>query len=192
MYEVLAGMRVPDIRIKPLAEPGTAPAKPLPGVRQLPAHALATSRLPFGDASGDEGPRRLVVADGCQAELLLCDQRVLVLAEQILQRLGVVDEALVGSASGRRELSGVPRSLELDAKTVHCRIGRLLSEARDGLRKSPELLPRDALETNALDSGCEPQRQSKSREEQPVVIAVQDRKQIVPRQAALVVELCHE
>ena len=174
------------------AEPGTAPAQPLPGVRESLTHEQSASELPLGDASGDERRRRPVVDDGCQAKVLLCDESVLILAQEILQRLGVVDEALVGSTPGRRELGGVPRSLELDPKAVHRRVPGVLAEPPDGLRETAKLLPRHPLEPNALDSGRKPRRQPKSRQKQPVAIAVQDREQFLPHPAPRVLELRHE
>ena len=61
------GLTLVGLKLVLHSEPGTAPAQPLPGVREPLSHEQSTSKLTFGDASGDEGRRRLVVDDRSEA-----------------------------------------------------------------------------------------------------------------------------
>jgi len=53
---------------------------------------------PFGESARDEGCRGRRIDDGRGSQALLCDRRILMLSEEILQRLGLGEEPHCGLA----------------------------------------------------------------------------------------------
>ena len=96
------------------------------GAGDPPALVLALDHAPGGERLGNAGARLHERPDA-----LLGDGRVLVVAEHVLEQLGVADDGRGGLADGALgELGGIAGALDGDAGGVQLGVGRILRRAR--------------------------------------------------------------
>src|SRR5262249_45238385 len=100
-----------------------------PSTGELSTKFCSTGRLALQELAGHEGGGGPAGPGGQLADALLSHHRVLVVAEEVLQLLGALDEALGRVADrGRDHLGGVARPLDLDPELVQRLVGGLIAE----------------------------------------------------------------
>src|SRR5262249_28618328 len=128
-----------DAEAPPGPRPGLAGAlpQPLPRLREPARRALPASVLALGQPTRDERGRGGVVDDRRVPEPLLGDRRVLMLAEQGLQRARRLEEAVSLARGG--ELRRVAGALDGDPQGVQLLVGRVVAEPPNGGDEPAEL-----------------------------------------------------
>lgn len=140
--------------------------------------ALAPPALPFREAPSGERRRGSHVLDRRSAQSLLGHDGLVVLADQVLEDVGVGENPLAHGFHGRRELRDVANALEGDSELMnHLRVG-LLAETIQQPGETPEFLPGERIERHVRDAGGESWRNTEAGEQEAVLGPVERFKEL--------------